>query len=138
MTALVKTPDLAKTPDPGRLLLLKLTLNEKLELLKAVGAQIIELIPEEVLEEIQQLAPSLEEKTNDGFDYVDFKRIHTFHLFLCHRGLEAHHDQGLEVEAERELQQLRSLCMCCNNNSLIKSVFLTLWQNTHSLCHTDS
>ena len=49
------TTALAGTPDPDRLSLLKLTLNEKLETLRGLNAEIIELTPEEGLEgEIQQ------------------------------------------------------------------------------------
>ena len=47
---------LAEMPlDPDRLSLLRLTLDEKLETLKSLDVEIIELIPEEALEEeIQQ------------------------------------------------------------------------------------
>lgn len=62
---------LAETPlDPDRLSLLKLTLDEKLETLKSLDVEIIELTPEEALEEEIQQSDEYKEKVYDALTKI--------------------------------------------------------------------
>ena len=65
------TTALADTPDPDRLALLKLTLNEKLDTLRKFDSEIIELTPEDGLEgEIQQ-SDEYKERMYDAVTKID-------------------------------------------------------------------